>query len=191
MYEILDKTLPTINKLFIREFEKIKGLMNFDELNVLQATDELYKKVDKQSRQYLLLLARDTYDSDTITDMWLLGFLSLYNPVTKYVYTHEVDRKRSRTAEAIIASPTKGKEIDKALRYWADMIKQYGIDVIDEATIQAYKDKGVKRVMWNTEQDTRVCKTCQDRDGKIYDIYKLPPKPHWGCRCYFTPVRKG
>ena len=186
MYKKLDKTLPTINKRFIREFAKIKHMVDFDELNVILASRTLYSTIDRQAREYFLRLAQETYDGDTITQMWIMGFLNLYNPVTKYVYTHEVDRKRARLAESVIASETKAEEVDVALRYWSQMVRQYGVDVIDAAIIQSYKDRGYTKVVWNTEEDSRVCNDCLNREGRVYDIDDLPAKPHWGCRCYYT-----
>ena len=60
------------------------------------------------------------------------------------MYLHEVDRKRSRFAESLIASDTKTKEVETALRYWSAMVTQYAIEVTDAAVKQAYIDDGIK-----------------------------------------------
>ena len=68
------------------------------------------------------------------------------------------------------------------------MTATYADLVADEATLQAFKDAGVKRVRWRTEEDEKVCKYCRPLDGKVFDIDKVPPKQHWGCRCWFEPA---
>lgn len=45
------------------------------------------------------------------------------------------------------------------------------------------KNIGKEYVRWVTEHDDRVCGDCEERDGKIYPIDAVPPRPHHGCRC--------
>lgn len=197
MYEYTDKVLLYLRKKFIRLFSKFKTLASFDELNVLQSSKSLYAELQELTIEGLLLIAKEAYKaqhgklSELITEAWLLGILNEYDPVTKYVYMHEIERKCSRFAESVIASSNKNKEIDTALRYWSDMVSQYAIEITDRATQQAYVEDGVEQVIWVTVKDERCCKECRNRDGKIYDIAKLPPKPHWGCRCYILPYWGG
>ena len=186
MYEYTDKVLLYLRKKFIRLFSKFKTLASFDELNVLQSSKSLYAELQELTIDGLLLIAKEAYKAqngklpELITEAWLLGILNEYDPVTKYVYMHEIERKCSRFAESVIASSNKSKEIDTALRYWSDMVSQYAIEITDRATQQAYVDDGVEQVIWVTVKDERRCKECRNRDGKIYDIAKLPPKPHGG-----------
>ena len=197
MYEYADKIITYLNRQFIEKFGRLKTIFIFDELNVLQATKALYAELDALVREKLFLLANYVYeqyavgDNSAITVDWLNDILSDYNSVTKYVYEHEVERKCSRLAESLIASPTKNVEIDTALRYWSSMVTQYAIEVTDKVVIQAYKDNGVQRVKWISFNDKRRCKVCERRHGKIYDINKIPPKPHIGCRCYFEAITEG
>lgn len=65
------------------------------------------------------------------------------------------------------------------------------IDITDKAVEQAYLDNDVEKVVWVTIKDERRCVECRKRDGKIYDIAKVPPKPHLGCRCYLLPYWGG
>lgn len=196
MYEHTDKIIKYLNKRFIRIFNKAKNLTSFDELNVIKYSREMYDELEQITEKAFLLLARKVYreySESQVTDIvpaWLLGVLKEYNPVTKYVYLHEVDRKRSRFAESLIASDTKAKEVDTALRYWSAMVTQYAIEVTDAAVKQAYIDDGVKKVKWITMEDERRCSECEKRDGKVYDITKVPPKPHIGCRCYLVPYHE-
>lgn len=121
------------------------------------------------------------------------GLLSEPNPVTGYSYKNEIPRKKERCEESVNAAQGTSKkksELDKALRFWSQMTGQYTDAVSDMANVEALKDAGVKYVRWTTQQDEKVCKTCDDRDGKIYRIDRIPDKPHWRCRCWTSPVSK-
>lgn len=151
--------------------------------------------MDKDNREVFLDLAVMVYErtephgGKEPDEAWLLAFLKEYNPVTLYIYTNEVDRKREYAAESIIAAKAKAPEFQRALRYWSRFTANYADLVTDEAVLQAYKDSGVKQVVWHTEQDERVCDECEPREGQVYPIDKIPPKPHVGCRCWYTPVK--
>ena len=123
------------------------------------------------------------------TTSWLLDRLMDYEPVAKYVYANEVERKRDRLAEAVNASKAKAREFDRGLGFWSQMTAHFSDYVSDESTKKAFQDAGVQEVRWNTQRDGKVCKECEDRDGKVFPVNKIPPKPHWGCRCYVTAVR--
>ena len=89
-------------------------MMAMDELNVLQASKELYSRLDSSNRTAFLKLARQRYaditgeeDDERISLVWLLAILFAYNPVTEYIYENEVTRKRERFAEPMIASANK------------------------------------------------------------------------------------
>ncbi len=156
----------------------------------------LYEQLEKDNREIFLELAQMCYGEakphgDTEPDLeWLLALLEEYDPVTLYVYGHEVKRKEARTAEAINASTAKVEQLQRGMGYWSQMTAHYADSVSDNAVLKAFEDAGVKRVRWNTEKDDRVCRVCRQRDGKIYPIGKIPPKPHWGCRCYYEPMEK-
>lgn len=196
MYKQTDKVIRFLNKKYIRIFGRAKALVSFDEINVLSYSHEIYDELENITEKAYLSLAKHVYKKHSksrktdIVELWLLGVLGEYNPVTKYVYLHEVDRKRARFAEALIASPTKAKEVDVSLRYWSAMARQYANEITDAAMLQAYKDDGVTKVEWITEEDERRCTTCAKRHGAIYDIDKVPPKPHIGCRCYLLPYKR-
>ena len=76
----------------------------------------------------------------------------------------------------------------RAANLWWTQTQQYGITVVDEATLKAFKDMGVKKVKWIAELDRRTCKICRDRNGAIYELSKVPQKTHYNCRCYLEPV---
>lgn len=193
MYEYTDVIIRYLNKRFIEVFHRLKSLVSFDELNVLQSTRLIYDELMQITEEKLLELAVYYYNGTVknpktnIDREWLYLILDDYDPITKYVFIHEVERKRARLAESILASQNKSKEIDTALRYWSAMVAQYTIEVTDEAVKQAYVDDGVEMVMWVSMLDDRRCKECEKREGKVYDISNVPPKPHIGCRCYLVP----
>lgn len=192
MYEYADKIIEYLNKRFIEQFETISNLTAFDELNVIGNVKKLYVDMQALVEKMFLLLAQHAYeragglDVSAITEQWIIDFLNDYDPITKYVFNHEVERKAARFAESLIASETKEAEIATALRYWSAMVAQYSIEVVDRATLDAYKDIGCTKVQWVAVIDGRQCSACDDRNGKVYDILCVPPKPHIGCRCYLV-----
>lgn len=193
MYEYTDAIIRYLNKRFIELFYRLKSLVSFDELNVLSSTRFIYDKLMQITEEKLLELAVYYYNGTVknpktnIDREWLYLILGDYDPITKYVFLHEVERKRARLTESILASQNKSKEVDTALRYWSAMVAQYAIEVTDAATKQAYIDDDVERIMWISMLDNRRCKECEKREGKVYDISNVPPKPHIGCRCYIVP----
>lgn len=194
MYDYADKALVILFKWFIELFDRLKMNFFLDELNVFEKVNSLYEELDELSQVWLTNIAVRAYkdaggeDDSFITRQWLTeNILEEYDKVTKYVYTNEVDRKRSRLVESLIASDNKSNEIDRALKLWSSMISQYAITAVDVATLSAYKSLGEKEVVWKNIKDGKQCKVCMSRDGNVYRIDDVPPKPHIGCRCYLVP----
>ena len=204
MYEYTDKIIRTLAKRYIQLYENAEGsILGMDELNVLRYSKGLYSELDAITRKYFIKLARQSYrdgieilmelglvpvkEESGISSRWVNKILTAYDPVTKYVYSHEVLRKQERFAESVIAAVDKELEIKTALRLWNNMARQYAVTVTDEAVKRAFADNGVEKVIWITEPDEKVCGVCSDMDGAIYDIDKIPPKPHWNCRCRIMP----
>lgn len=195
MYEYTDKIISYIDKQLIERYARLKSLLSFDELNVLQSVHALYQELDILIRQMFLKLAAHTYSSTvkyrdlcSIDEEWVDRLLNAYDPTSKYVFIHEEDRKCARLVEALIASTTKTKEIDTAMRSMSLMCRVYAVRVTDEATLQAFKDDGEYLVRWVAEKDEKTCSVCHSRDGKIYELDFLPPKPHINCRCWYRRV---
>jgi len=187
MYKYADKEVAKLNRYFIQEFLRFQAV-KADELSVLKSAKLMYERLDKKTRRAFVRIAKDKNPDITVAEALFL--LAEYDPVTKYVYEHEVERKRSRLAESYIASGGDSKEVKKALRLWSNMVRQYSISVADKALILACKKVGVKSVKWITEEDEMRCSECADRHNKIYKIDKIPPKPHLNCRCYFLPYKQ-
>lgn len=203
MYEATDKGILALNKYFIKIFDKYNRITAFDELNdassgqisdAIESIKNDYKKMVRTAEDQFLELALIYYDEFSETEKtdinrkWVKNFLSEYNPVTKYQFYNEAERKAERFAESLIATNGNRQEIKTALRYWAVQVSQYALDITDRAVLQAYKDNGTKQVKWFTQIDEKVCDICKKRNGKIYDIDKIPDKPHLNCRCYYKPI---
>lgn len=193
MYELTDIVIENIRKELIRDFSKLKGLLSYDELNVMSATKAVYSKIDLYVRQMFLQLMQVVYKKVTkrtcpYNYAWLESFLLEYDEVSKYVYANEFERKRDRLAEALIASPKKNEEIDAALRYLSFMLTAYAVRVTDQVVLMAYRDIGIDAVRWKAEKDNKTCTICKHRNGHIYDIEQVPPKPHLNCRCEYEEV---
>ena len=170
-------------------------MMAMDELNVIQASRELYSKLDSSNQTAFLKLARARYKDITseegeefISLAWLMAILLAYNPVTEYIYENEVTRKRERYAESMIASANKLAVINRSMSLWMRQTEQFMVFVEDAAVLDGYKKNGIKQVRWVTQKDERTCPTCGPMNGKIYNINKVPPKPHHNCRCYVVPA---
>lgn len=193
MYELTDIVIENIRKELIRDFSKLKSLLSYDELNVMSATKDVYSKIDLYVRQMFLQLMQAVYKKVTkrtcpYNYAWLENFLLEYDEVSKYVYANEFERKRDRLAEALIASPKKNEEIDAALRYLSFMLTAYAVRVTDQVVLMAYRDIGIDAVRWKAEKDNKTCTICKHRNGHIYDIEQVPPKPHLNCRCEYEEV---
>ena len=210
MYRYLDKLLEAEKQKIKAAFNRV-GAMGFDELNVintrkttasmynrfLEENEALYLKSAKIAYQNALKSAKDagfSGDEKDIDGEWLAGLLAGYNLVTGYLYGKEADRKRLRLNEQILTAREYGNRnmfqdsLRRAANLWWTQTTQYGISSVDEATIKGFIDMGVERVRWIAADDERTCPTCGARDNKIYKITDLPPKPHYGCRCYIVPV---
>lgn len=193
MYSYTDSVIKIMRKKLIQLFNNF-NINSYDELNVINSAKSLYTEADIAVRKCLVTIAKIAYNQASINnsydviDYFLIEeWLSEYNPVTKYSYINEVDRKCSRFYESILASTNKAEAVATALRYFSNMATWYAIDVTDKATLKAYKDDGIEKVVWITTKDERTCSKCNRLNGKVYKIDKLPPKPHINCRCYFLP----
>lgn len=201
-----DRAIKDMNRRNLRAFGRLKQL-KFDELNVLNEVSEVYDNSARLAKKRYEQIAYEAYlaaliealvaeakaqemAEDSITEDWVLDMLEEYDPVTLYQFLPEAERKEQRTVEAIIAALNKSEAIDKALKLWTLQVSHYAEKSVIEATIDGYKDAGVKKVKWVTAKDDRVCQTCRERDGKIYPIGKIPPRPHYRCRCGLEPILK-
>ena len=194
-YSKADKTIAHLNRQYNRLFRRVTS---FDELNVIQTSHEIYEEAYALAEQEAARLAKAVYGKYRKASeeekegfdaaSFVLALLLAYNPVTKYVYKNEIDRKRSRFAEGLIASEHPLEEIQLAKRLLAATNAQFMDDVTFNSLVEAYSDNGTEKVRWVTHPDDRRCKTCRAMHGKIYPIDNIPAKPHIHCRCWVEEV---
>ena len=179
----------------------------FDETNIVGVKKhiaKLYKDVYKIIKNEFVAILNPLYqeiydeaialgfdgDLRDLDEAWIEDFFDEYNPVTKYVFSNEFDRKESRLFESLVASTSDRLQSYKtAENLLAKQVKQYAIDLEDAVAKVVYKDTKVKKVMWNAEHDHRTCGDCSELDGQIFDLKDAPSKLHYQCRCWLTPVK--
>lgn len=199
MYKYMDAQLERLHKKIKRLFSRSRTAIRRDELNIIKATKQLYEELNKLNLEYYKKIAIAAYetlageeaDTSDIDEEWIWAVLfDEYDPVTKYVYSNEVERKRARYAEAVIATASLVRETAIAERYWKRQTDQYAINAVDEARKKAFKDMGVEKVIWCTEQDNKVCGECQELEGQVFVLGEEPDKPHYNCRCWLEPYEE-
>jgi SPP1 gp7 family putative phage head morphogenesis protein len=212
MYRHLDSLLEKAKKKLRTEFNRL-GLLGFDELNVvntkkitkamfdrlLSENEKMYQKAADKAYSKAKRAAKEAgyreEEEKKLGGDWLIGVLLAYNFVTGYVYDREAERKRLRLNEQILTAREYGDRqllnsgLQRTANLWWTQTQQYGVDVVDKATLRAYEDMGVKRVRWKARIDGRECKVCRERHDKIFEISKVPEKTHYNCRCYLEPVK--
>lgn len=214
MYEQVDKYLEQLKKKIREEFNRLE-LFSFDRINAPEVKTEtlaLYTRLRSFNKRHYLAIAkkavswaverlpedeREKYREEfEKLDLGLLvvSVLASYNFVTGYLYKSESERKRMRQAEEMLTAKAANSRLKyrTALRrcaeLWYTQSAQYGIDVEDAAINRVFEIAGIPRVKWMAEDDAKTCKVCRERAGEIYPLDKLPPKPHYNCRCWIVPV---
>lgn len=201
-YEFADELAPALK----REIQVIFSnaalrLCSFDEINqatVKGVVGSSFSDLTTRLNSRLRRIIRKTYRShgiilsaDELT-LLLAGLLNKPDPVTGYKLVREIPRKRDRLAESIMSDPASKQHIRRAFEKALDpvmlMSMQYLDIATDDSNMGAMKRENVAQVMWVSERDERVCETCKERDGMIFDIDRAPYKPHYRCRCHLEPV---
>ena len=180
----------------------------FDEMNVVgvkKHVRKLYKNTFKIIKNEFLAVLNPLYqeiydealalgfdgDLRDLDEGWIEEFFDEYNPVTKYVFRNEMERKESRLFESLVASTAERIGSFKTAENLLNrQVKQYAIELEDAVTKVAFKDAGVEKVRWVAEDDYKTCGVCSDLDGEVFDLKDAPPKQHYHCRCYLVPVRE-
>ena len=210
-YRLADQYLERLSKLILRRTEKTRkklSLLKFDDLSVMQEIDVLYEVIGRDCKQAFRRLYADRYreiyrylkgkepdddEIDELLDMYLAGLWDDPNENTHYAFGTELDRKRDRAKEAIIAVPTRTQkqlELAKAVRYLIQQSAWYIDFTSQDAEIQAFEDCGIKKVKRHEMKDEKVCPECRKADGEVYDIDNIPELPHLRCRRWFTPITR-
>ena len=125
----------------------------------------------------------------------VLSWLASYAYPEGYVPQSEWERRRARTAEAVVAAfrargmGEAAKAMDAARNQAGRMAVQGADDLAARGLMDAYADVGVQRVRYRAVEDGRTCSTCLPRNGRTYAIGRAPQLPaHPNCRCWYEPV---
>lgn len=206
-YQIADEAAERITSKIRQQFRHNR-LALFDEMNVIQTKkhiEKLYKSVFKAIKSEFIAILNPIYEDiyDEAIDMgfdgdirnldeaWIDEFFDKYNPVTKYVFSNEIERKESRLFEALVASTAERFQSYKtAENLIIRQAKQYAIELEDAIANVVYEDTGVKMLQWIAEDDHKTCDTCKELDGQIFKLKDVPPKQHYNCRCYTIPIKE-
>ena len=201
-----DAAVAKITKKLNREFRHNR-LALFDEMNVVGVRKHIrklyksaYKIIVNEFFKILNPLYKEIYDEAIalgfdgdlrdLDEAWIEEFFDEYNPVTKYVFSNEIDRKESYLFEAVVADiGTRPQSYAKAEKYLIRQVEQYAIDLEDAIAKVVYEDTGVKKVRWVAEKDYKTCDVCKELDGEIFDLDKAPDKQHYNCRCVLQPIK--
>lgn len=197
MYEYTDGVIALLHRKSRRAFSDFAAVLPVDELNLLNGAKKLYKRLAKLSVLWYNDIAEyyfaffggkaSFWRDDFVTDL-----LEETDPVAKYRFLSEARRKADRLAESLLSpAADRQKELQQAKRLWLLQTAHFADAVSDAAQLAAYKSRGVQYVQWITKLDGKECKVCRSRHGKVYPIDRLPPKPHYNCRCTVKEVRSG
>lgn len=214
IYRHADREVKRIFRRMGVEFQNHALRAAWDEINVIKissSVDTLYESLYEFIRGRYLVIARKAYKDawdDVLSNekptrdldyLFVAKVLDGYDTKMEYQYSKEWLRKRDRLKEAMIsvgvASDTarvaNSQRARQALKRALDLLERQVLEMADtmtdEARNQAFQDAGFDQVRWNTQRDAKVCRSCAERDGDVYNIDHLPSKhPH--CRCYYTPV---
>jgi SPP1 gp7 family putative phage head morphogenesis protein len=202
MYRYLDSVLSATKKKIRTEFNHL-GSMGFDELNVANTrkiTLAMFERLITANKEAYLKIAKKAYSAakgpESVDSNFIDDVLLAYNLVTGYLYKNEAERKRLRLNEQILTAREHAdgnmyrESLRKTANLWYTQTAQYGVDIVDAATLKAYRDRGIKYVKWIAQDDGRECADCGGRSGKVYKISDIPSKTHYGCRCYLIPAEK-
>lgn len=204
IYRHSDKASGAINARMTAEFQNMSSSLRFDELNVVtvkKRVTAMYQRIQKvarrEYRKVVRAVKKDTEKEMNIGPVKLAAAalvaatLSGYDPVMRYVFNHEWNRKRDRLVESLMASGNRREmreALTRAMTLLAGQAGQFADNLTDETRTEVFTIAGVEEVYWNTQQDGRVCKICEERDGHKYPLMDLPDK-HPRCRCYITAAR--
>lgn len=200
MYEITDRHLAMLTKSIKYRF--LRARATFDELNILESikkSKELYSSLDKLNREHFKKIAEEVkkevekeYDLSGEGVEALLVVekaLKQYDPKVEYVYNREVERKRARFLESVVATEGQMKSFSRATNAWIFQTKQFADSVTEKTELEVFKANGFKKVRWETQKDNRVCAECRAREGKIYPIDAIPDT-HPNCRRILIPIKE-
>lgn len=203
-YNHADKALKTLSNSMSREFQNFSTSLGFDELNypeVQKQVSALYTRIDSAVRREYRRMVKKVYEeaenevgvphTEFASGAFVAALLKAFDPITKYVFTHEWIRKRDRLTESLMASNGNQEvreALQRALNLMTGMVRQYADNLTDETRKAVFRNAGIDEVEWITQRDKIVCSTCAERDGQYYKLDAVPDKHH-RCRCFLIAIR--
>ena len=205
-YEYADMAYEYLLTYVVKEFNKLKSkVLSFDEVNILNEVNVTYntlksitytKFMELASAQYEKYFLNEDASYEGVTEEWLYELLTEVDEVTKYSYSNELDRTRQRCFEGLVAVTSAefavksniNEVISTSMKHYSRMLRQETITLANKSAVKAMKDEGSKKVKWITQKEGNVCDRCKEKNGVVYSIDKIPPKPHRGCRCSLKPA---
>ncbi len=193
--QLLDDNEKLAKKIYIILNNLRLRLSKTSVKQIKKETERAFYKIEQAAFAMFLRNAK-AYRQD-ITEDEVKKWLNEYYIVTQYVYYNELKRKEQRYIETLITlkdndysyngidAMTAQKRLARGLK---KQIEEYGVMIVDKARTTTFKAQGVSTLKWVSRTDKNVCAECIKRNGKIYKIDKVPPKPHYGCRCYMVKV---
>lgn len=160
---------------------------------LLTAVENLFSSLEKVYRDAFFKIAKkynEEYEDLIEFNIFLNEILEEPNEVTKYIFKNEIERKKYYLIEALRVKKIKiDKEIKKSTIRTGRMLSEYGKQIADKATLNKYKKQGIKKVQWIVTKDGRACEECEELNNKVFDIDKVPSKPHINCRCWLIAYK--
>ena len=203
-YNHADKALKSLSNSMSREFQNFSTSLGFDELNypeVQKQVSALYTRLDSAVRREYRRMVKKVYEeaenevgvphTEFASGAFVAALLKAFDPITKYVFTHEWIRKRDRLTESLMASNGNQEvreALQRALNLMTGMVRQYADNLTDETRKAVFRNAGIDEVEWITQRDKIVCSTCAERDGQHYKLDVVPDKHH-RCRCFLIAIR--
>ncbi len=204
IYDAADAAIKAMNRESLKAFGRLKTI-RFDELHIIREVTSVYDTAAVTARKRYRKIAYDGFiealilcgmtDAEArreaakvMSERWVKEWLGEVDPVVRYQFDPETDRKKQRLIESLAIKPGRDAEIDRALKDWARQTGHFAIAAVDRARLDAFRAAGVEEVVWVSERDSRVCRHCRSLDGQRFGINRVPGKPHMGCRCWLEPA---
>lgn len=170
-----------------------------------------YKSIVPQVYQTAWDMAEDVVDTkgkkkSVLGLAWITALLSSFNVISQWVYEQEVPRKaeyfKQQLSNALLSNLLMGEKMSmtapninaiftQAKNWWGTQSDTQMTLLVSEAMTTAYKDAGVKKVIYSTIDDDRRSQICTDLDGTIIDVDDInvnnSPPQHPNCRSFFLP----
>ena len=206
-FKFTDKIIEQIRLEIIKAFENNKPL-EFTTAEAYKTSKKIYDQIKKKTLELYYKLYKYYYDLDLeqLEDSEVLDSLDIdyeepenislkdtkkevdklllgVSALTMYSFVKEWERKQGRFADTISIPETANREYEKQIKVINRQLTTYANVLTTKAVLKKYEDSGIEKVVWETEEDDRVCDECWKLNNKVFDIDKVPEAPHPNCRC--------